>query len=112
MCALDTREASLVQKQALGPIPAAVAVRYLQELPETWRRAAGGEGRRLLASAVFDRIEVLGMREATVPLSEHAVCHGLGAALRTELGIRSLSYAGPRLKRQASSGILPSLVAS
>lgn len=96
MRALDAREASLVQQQAPNPIPAAVAVRYLQELPETWRRAAGGEGRRLLASAVFDRIEVLGMREATVHLSEHAVRHGLGAALPTELGI-SVSGRGERI---------------
>ena len=57
------------------------------ELPETWRRAEGGAGRRLLASALFDRIEVLGIREATVHLSAHAVRHGLAAALPAELGI-------------------------
>jgi hypothetical protein len=59
----------------------------VKELPETWRRADCGPGRRLLASALFDRIEVLGIREATVHLSSHAVRHGLAAALPAELGI-------------------------
>ena len=87
MRALDAREAALAEQKAPEAVPAAVAVRYLQELPETWRRAAAGDGRRMLASAVFERIEVLGMREATVHLSEHAIRHGLGAALPAELGI-------------------------
>jgi hypothetical protein len=56
-------------------------------LPETWRKAEGGPGRQLLASALFDRIDVLGIQEATVHLSAHAVRHGLGAALPGEVGI-------------------------
>ena len=68
-------------------IPADVAVRYVRELPETWRKAEGGTGRQLLASALFSRIEVLGIREATVHLSAHAVRHGLAAALPAELRI-------------------------
>ncbi len=46
-----------------------------------------GSGRQLLASALFDRIDVLGMQEATVHLSAHAVRHGLAAALPAEVGI-------------------------
>ncbi len=38
----------------------------------------------MLASALFDRIDVLGMREATVHLSAHAVRHGLAAVLPAE----------------------------
>ncbi len=68
-------------------IPADVAVRYIRELPETWRKADGGPGRQLLASVLFSRIEVLGIREATVHLSAHAVRHGLAAAIPAELGI-------------------------
>jgi hypothetical protein len=64
-----------------------VAVRYVRELPETWRKAEGGSGRQLLASALFDRIDVLGMQAATVHLSAHAVRHGLAAALPREVGI-------------------------
>jgi hypothetical protein len=37
------------------------------------------------ATALFDRIDVLGMREATVSLSAHAVRHGLAAVLPAEL---------------------------
>ena len=64
-----------------------VAVRYVQDLPETWRKAEGGYGRQLLASALFDRIDVLGIQEATVHLSADAVRHGLAAALPAEMGI-------------------------
>lgn len=47
----------------------------------------GGTGPRLLASALFGRIDVLGVQEATVHLSAHAVRHGLAAALPEEMGI-------------------------
>jgi hypothetical protein len=69
------------------PCPQNVAVAYLRELPLTWRKAAGGVGRQLTADALFDRIEVLGLQEATVHLTEHAVRHGLGTALPEEFGI-------------------------
>jgi hypothetical protein len=39
----------------------------------------------MLAAALFDRIDVLGMEEATVSLSAHAVRHGLAAVLPAEL---------------------------
>jgi hypothetical protein len=41
----------------------------------------------MLATALFDCIEVLGLREATVHLSAHAVRHGLAAVLPAELRI-------------------------
>ena len=62
-------------------IPADVAVRYLRDLPDTWRAADGGPGQQLLASALFSRIEVLGLQEATVHLTDHAVRHGVATAL-------------------------------
>lgn len=68
-------------------VPAADAARYLRDLPATWRRAGGGPGRRLLASALFDRIYVLGVREATIHLSEQAVRHGLAGVLPERLGL-------------------------
>ena len=76
-------------------IPADVAVRYLRELPDTWRAAKGGAGQQLLASALFSRIEIVGLREATVHLTEHAVRHGIAAALPEEVGI-SVSGRGER----------------
>ncbi len=84
---LDQQQAAAETRERLDEIPADVAVRYVQDLPETWRKAEGGSGRQLLASALFDRIDVLGIQEATVHLSAHAVRHGLAAALPTEVGI-------------------------
>ena len=87
MAGLDREESAADNPKPTEAIPADVAVRYVRELPETWRKAEGGSGRQLLASALFGRIEVLGIREATVHLSAHAVRHGLAAALPAELGI-------------------------
>lgn len=87
MARLDQEQAAAETRERSDDIPADVAVRYVQDLPETWRKAGGGSGRQLLASALFDRIDVLGIKEATVYLSTHAVRHGLGAALPAEVGI-------------------------
>ena len=87
MARLDQEQAAAETRGRSDDIPADVAVRYVQDLPETWRKAEGGPGRQLLASALFDRIDVLGIEEATVHLSAHAVRHGLGAALPDEVGI-------------------------
>ncbi len=81
MAAIDREQAAAEHPVPAEAVPADVAARYVRELPETWRRAEGGTGPRLLATALFDRIEVLGIREATVHLSVHAVRHGLAAAL-------------------------------
>ena len=77
-------------------IPADVAVRYLRDLPGTWRAAAGGPGPQMLASALFSRIDVLGLEEATVHLTNHAVRHGVADALPSEIGI-SVSGRGERI---------------
>lgn len=87
MARLDREESAAANPTHTEAIPADVAVRYVRELPETWRKAEGGSGRQLLASALFSRIEVLGIKEATVHLSEHAVRHGLAAALPAEMRI-------------------------
>ena len=87
MSRLDREFARSEEREAPDAVPTDVAVRYVRELPETWRKAEGGSGRQLLASALFDHIDVLGIREATVHLSAHAVRHGLSVALPEELGI-------------------------
>jgi hypothetical protein len=88
-------EAASAPKDA-GTVPTDVAVRYLQDLPATWKAAEGGAGRQLLAGALFSRNEVLGLREATVHLTEHAIRHGIAAALPVEIGI-SVSGRGERI---------------
>lgn len=87
MVRLDREQSAAEHRDPTETIPADVAVRYVQDLPETWRKTDGGSGRQLLASALFDRIDVLGIQEATVHLSTDAVRHGLAAALPAEMGI-------------------------
>ena len=67
-------------------------------LPPTFSdfKAKGGSSGQLLASAQFDWIDVLGIQEATVHLSAHAVRHGIAAALPADLGIL-VSGRGERL---------------
>jgi hypothetical protein len=48
----------------------------------TWRKADGGPGRRILAEALFERIDVLSLREATIRLTDAAVAHGFAASPR------------------------------
>jgi DNA invertase Pin-like site-specific DNA recombinase len=96
MRSLDAEEARAHQPREEEGVPADVAVRYLQELPLTWARAAGGTGRQLVADALFERIEVLGFTEATAHLSDHAVRHGLADVLPEEFGI-SVSGRGERI---------------
>lgn len=85
MTELDRREVQKPDQDSRPEVTGDVAVRYLAELSETWRKAAGGRGRQLLASALFDRIDVLGLREATVHVSAEAARHGLAAVLPSEL---------------------------
>ncbi len=97
MAALDRDErAAKAPRQAADVVPADVAARYLQELPKTWRKADGGTGRRLLAGALFERIDVLGLQDATVYLTAHATRHGLAAVLPETIGI-SVNGRGERI---------------
>jgi hypothetical protein len=98
---LDADEARARQPREDDGVPAEVALEYLRALPETWTKARGGPGRQLLADAMFERIEVLGLREATAHLSDHAVRHGLAAVLPEEFGI-SVSGRGERSRARRS----------
>jgi len=106
MAALDRDQAALQAPKPAEPVPADVAVRYLRELPKTWAKAKGGQGRAMLATALFDRIDVLGLREATVHLSAHAVRHGLAAVLPAEFD-SPVSGRGERIRADTPS---PSLL--
>ena len=58
MTRLDREAMVAAAPDPVAPIPTEVAVRYLRELPDTWRRAHGGPGRAQLARALFARIDV------------------------------------------------------
>jgi hypothetical protein len=92
---LDAQEQAMRERAVPDEVPAEVASAYLRELNKTWQEAEGGQGRALLAQALFERIDVLGIEEATVTLTEHASRPGFGAVLPEEFGI-SVSGRGER----------------
>jgi hypothetical protein len=94
---LDAQEQAIRERAMPDEVPAEVASGYLRELSKTWQEAQGGQGRALLAQALFERIDVLGFEEATVTLTEHASRHGFGAVLPAEIGI-SVSGRGERTR--------------
>ena len=103
---LDAEEVRARQPRTDAGLPADEVVRYLQELPETWAKAQGGTGRQLVADALFERIDVLGLREATAHLSEHAVRHGLAESLPEEFAIL-VSGRGERSHTAATDLFVP-----
>ena len=84
---LDGEEREARQVREAAGVPADVAVRYLRELATTWREAEGGPGRRMLAEALFERIEALGFREATLQLTDTAISHGFAAVIPERLDL-------------------------
>jgi DNA invertase Pin-like site-specific DNA recombinase len=93
MARLDAEEAEARQERTPDAVPAGDAVRYLEQLAETWHELEDepGRGRRMLAEALFERIDVLGFREATVQLTEHAVAHGFAAVIPSRLSLEGKS---------------------
>ena len=73
MARLDAEEADA--RTAARPVDPAATLAYLADLPRLWRETAP-ERHRNLAEAMFERIEVLGTREAVIHPSAEAVAHG------------------------------------
>jgi len=78
---LDREDAEARSVREPDGVPADVAVRYLRELGTTWRHSDGGPGRRMLAEALFERIEAKGARELSLRLTDAAIAHGFAAAM-------------------------------
>jgi hypothetical protein len=78
MAALDEQEA---EANAGGPVTALEASEvgaYLRDLPRLWDDAPGS--RRALAEALFERVEVLGLRRMRIEPTPSAVAAGLSEA--------------------------------
>ncbi len=78
---LDDEQTEASRPRGEEGVPADVAVTYLRDLAETWRHADRGSGRRMLAEALFERVDALGFREATLHLTDTAIAHGFAAVL-------------------------------
>jgi hypothetical protein len=106
MARLDAKEREARRPREVEGVPADVAVRYLRELSTTWRKADGGPGRRMLAEALFSRIEVLGGREARIHLTDQAVAHGFAAAIPDRLDVTVGNGRGERAGGQPNHMIV------
>ena len=95
MARLDEEEREAKEEKVEDGVPADEAVRYLKDLGGTWAAADGGKGRKMLAEALFERIEVRGFREVRLHLTDAAIAHGFGAVLPERLAI-SVSGRGER----------------
>jgi DNA invertase Pin-like site-specific DNA recombinase len=96
MSRLDAEMHDALSERVIDGVPAVEAVRYLRELSSTWEAADGGAGRKMLAEALFNRIDVRGFRDATVRLTDEAIANGFGAVLPEQFAI-SVSGRGERI---------------
>lgn len=81
MAQLDAEEReTLAAQQAVEP---AGAVAWLRALPALWA-AADDSGRRLLTEALFEKVEVLGVRSVTIHPTPEADAHGWSEAFGPE----------------------------
>jgi hypothetical protein len=78
---LDREETEARQPRESQGVPAKAAVRYLRGLGKTWRLADGGRGRKELVDALFEGIDVLGLREVVVHLTPRAIANGFQDAI-------------------------------
>ncbi len=62
------------------PVTPEEARAWLEDLPALWREASP-EARRAIASAAFERVEVLGARKARVKVHTHAARRGFSVAV-------------------------------
>jgi hypothetical protein len=75
---LDVEAAAAVARPSRTPT-AAESLAFLMDLPGLWAETSDA-GRRAIAEAVFERIDVLGVTDYTFTLTAHAKAHGWDAA--------------------------------
>jgi hypothetical protein len=78
MARLDAEEAAAAERPS-RLLTAAEARAYLESLPELWA-ATSDAGRKAIAEAVFERIDVLGVTDYTFTLTAQAKARGWDAA--------------------------------
>jgi DNA invertase Pin-like site-specific DNA recombinase len=79
---LDAEETAARSAPSQSPT-AAQARAYLEDLPRLWKETSP-EGRRGLAQAIFDRVDVLGVTDYTITLTPEAEAHGFVEAFGPE----------------------------
>lgn len=89
---LDTEETEASRLRDADGVPPDVAVRYLRDLAGTWRATDGGLGRKMLAAALFERLDATGFRELKVRLTDTAIAHGFADAIPHRLELRIVDF--------------------
>jgi DNA invertase Pin-like site-specific DNA recombinase len=102
---LDAEAAVAAERPSRLPT-AAEARAYLESLPELWAKTSDA-GRRAIAEAVFERIEVLGATDFTFTLTAHAKARGWDAAFGS--GVLRLGEQGGRGKTPDSAKVATGL---
>jgi hypothetical protein len=101
MARLDVEERDAREEKVEDGVPAAEAVRYLKDIGGTWAAADGGKGRKMLAEALFQRIEARGFREVRLHLTDAAIAPGFGMVIPERFGI-SVNGRGERSRADTS----------
>lgn len=78
MARIDAEAAAAAERPSRLP-NAAEACAYLESLPDLWAKTSDA-GRKAIAEAVFERIDVLGARDFTFTLTAAAKARGWDAA--------------------------------
>ena len=94
---LDAEAAAAVIRPSRVPT-ATEARAYLESLPELWAKTSDA-GRKAIAEAVFERIDVLGVTDYTITLTAHAKARGWDAAFGP--GVVRIGEQGGRGKPRA-----------
>lgn len=104
MARLDAEEAAAREIPPRPPLDAAAAAEYLRDLERLWADAPSS--RRRLAEALFERIEVLGLRRIRVTPTPEAIATGLAEAFTASAG----GWSEPGRSRARSNRLLVRLV--
>ena len=81
MLRLDAEERAALEARPQPALQAAEIVAYLQDLERLWADAP--QSRKALAEALFDGVDVLGLRSITVTPSAEALRTGLAEAFHS-----------------------------
>ena len=92
MARLDADAAAAMVRPSRTPT-AAESLAYLEELPTLWEETSDA-GRRAIAEATFERIDVLGVTDYTFALTAHAKAHGWDLAFGPGVVSSSIGQSG------------------
>ena len=92
MVRLDLEAAAAAVRPSRTPT-AAESLAFIEALPKLWAETSDA-GRRAIAGATFEKIDVLGVTDCTFTLTAHAKAHGWDLAFGAAAVSSSISQSG------------------